>query len=380
MVALREQRDSFDRRVVAGRASAGRWAVRVSLIALFVGAFLVGSITLAQDWAKAMFDHTSHDFGTVGRGAKAEHCFSLENIYLEDAHIASVRSSCGCSTPTVSKRTLKTYETSEVKVAMNTEAFLGRKDAVITVVFDKPFPAEVTLKVHTYIRSDVVLQPGSVQFGSVSQGASVRKKIGVSYAGRHDWRIKDVESNNPHLEVQAIETSREHGRVSYDLWVQLKADTPDGYINDHITLITDDPDPNKSRVTLVVEGVVVPAVAVRPSPLMLGILQTGQTVTRQLVIHGKTPFKVVGVTSADKRLAFVVPKTAKTLHLVPVTFIAGNEPGKVTLRIRIQTDLPETPVLDVTVNAQVVPHGPAKPDNRLSGSLVVPVSWSGPGR
>ena len=44
-----------------------------------------------QDWAKAMFDHTSHDFGVVARGAKVEHRFVIENIYEEDAHIQSVR-------------------------------------------------------------------------------------------------------------------------------------------------------------------------------------------------------------------------------------------------------------------------------------------------
>ncbi len=357
MVALREQR-------------ALRGAICTSAaVLLLVGLLLVGSVALAQDWAKAMFNQTSHDFGTVGRGAKAEHCFTLENIYLEDAHVSAVRSSCGCSTPQVSKRTLKTYEKSEIKVVMNTRAFLGRKDSTITVVFDKPFPAEVSLRAYCYIRSDVVLQPGAVQFGSVSQGASVRKKIGVSYAGRHDWRIRRAESSNPHLEVQAVETGRKFGRVSYDLWVQLKADTPIGYINDHVTLITDDPDPHKSRVMLIVEGVVVPAVAVRPSPLMLGILETGQTVTRQLVIHGKTPFRIVDITASDKRLQFVVRKDAKTLHLVPVTFTAGDTAGKVTSEIRIQTDLPDNPVLDVTVHAQIVPRKPAMPDERMSGTM-----------
>ena len=38
---------------------------------------------LGQQWAKEMFDHTSHDFGTVARGAKMEHRFTLENIYEE---------------------------------------------------------------------------------------------------------------------------------------------------------------------------------------------------------------------------------------------------------------------------------------------------------
>ena len=53
-----------------------------------------------QDWARKMFDDTTtHDFGVVARGAKAEHRFVIENIYEEDAHIKSVTSSCQCSKP-----------------------------------------------------------------------------------------------------------------------------------------------------------------------------------------------------------------------------------------------------------------------------------------
>ena len=51
----------------------------------------------AQEWARKMFETTTHDFGSVARGAKAEYEFVLSNIYLEDVHIASVRSSCGFS-------------------------------------------------------------------------------------------------------------------------------------------------------------------------------------------------------------------------------------------------------------------------------------------
>ena len=109
----------------------------------------------AQDWAKAMFDHTSHDFGMVARGANAEHRFPLENIYLEDAHIKSLSSSCTCTAVRVTKPLLKTYENAEIIATLNTRQFTGRKDATIRVVFDKPFPAEVQLHCYSYIRTDV---------------------------------------------------------------------------------------------------------------------------------------------------------------------------------------------------------------------------------
>ena len=70
-------------------------------------AVLAGSPVVGQQWAGRMFEQTRHDFGSVARGAKTEYEFVLSNIYLEDVHIASVRTSCGCTTPRIKKPWLK---------------------------------------------------------------------------------------------------------------------------------------------------------------------------------------------------------------------------------------------------------------------------------
>ncbi|MGA2443688.1 MAG: DUF1573 domain-containing protein, partial [Tepidisphaeraceae bacterium] len=64
----------------------------------------------AQEWAAKMFSTTSNDFGVVARGTKAEYSFALENLYVEDVHIADVRASCSCTTPEIKMPTLKTHE------------------------------------------------------------------------------------------------------------------------------------------------------------------------------------------------------------------------------------------------------------------------------
>ena len=85
-------------------------ARRLASIALFLATALIAGRATAQDWAREMFDHTSHDFGTVARGAKVEHRFIVENIYLEDAHIKSAKASCGCTSPEVPVEILKTWK------------------------------------------------------------------------------------------------------------------------------------------------------------------------------------------------------------------------------------------------------------------------------
>ncbi|MCE9545819.1 MAG: DUF1573 domain-containing protein, partial [Planctomycetia bacterium] len=58
---------------------------------------LLASAASAQDWAEKMFAHQEYDFGSVARGALAEHKFPVKNLYKEDVHLSSVTSSCGCT-------------------------------------------------------------------------------------------------------------------------------------------------------------------------------------------------------------------------------------------------------------------------------------------
>lgn len=335
------------------------FARALTLALCLLAAVATGRAACAQQWAREMFDHTSHDFGTVARGAKVQHTFTLENIYEEDVHIAAIKTSCGCTTPKLSQRLLKTWDKAEIVAEVDTRAYRGRKDTTLTVVFDQPFPAEVRLTVHVYIRSDLVIQPGEVQFGSVSQGTPATEKVTISYAGRRDWRIERIESTNPHLTTDLAPASEGTGDVNYTLTVTLSADAPTGYLRDHLTLVTNDFNPRTARVPLSVEGVVVSAISVRPSPLLLGVVDAGGTAEGRLVVHGKTPFHITAVRTSDPRLKCSPPPSseAKTVHLIPVTFTAGPKPGELSANVEIETDATAEP-LTVSVHVRVMRRGP----------------------
>jgi hypothetical protein len=336
--------------------------MRIPVLAISL-ALMLGSASSGkgqeQDWAKAMFNETSHDFGVVAAGAKVEYKFVIQNIYEEDVHIKSVQSSCGCTSPKVDKQLLKTWEKAELTAVINTDTrqYYGRKDTTIKVEFDLPFEAEVQVHLHTYIRRDVVVQPGVVQFGSVNQGTATKQKLTVSYAGRNDWRIDSVECSDPYLEGEVAEVSRGAGLVKYDLYVTLKPNAPVGYVKDQLTLLTNDSNPSAARVPVAVEGIVAQALSVRPSPLFLGVIDAGQPVTRPLVIQGKVPFHITAVRSNDPRFQCKPPEGANAVHLLPITFDAKNASGKITGKIQIETDYPNAKPLDVDVNVQVTPKG-----------------------
>ena len=324
--------------------------IRTMTVAVFLS-LLFGSLSEAQQWAEKMFKVTSHDFGTVARGAKVEFTFEVQNIYEEEIHIASVRSSCGCTTPRIENARLKTWQTGAIVARYNTSSFYGKKAATITVVIDKPYYAEVQLTVGGFIRGDVVFDPGVVDFGHVSEGASQAKTINVYYAGRSDWRIVDIRSEYKHVRVQVQKPIIANGRVSYELIVDLAPGTPAGFIQAELYLITND---HSSRIIpLVMQGRVVSALTISPTSLYMGELEPGQRVTKQLIVRGKKPFKVVSINCADGCFQFNVPKTSRQLHFIPVSFTAGDQPGQIKQTIRIETDMGSGVVADCIATATI---------------------------
>jgi hypothetical protein len=308
-----------------------------------------------QDWAAKMFDHTSHDFGTVACGAKVEHTFIVENVYEEDMIIESVYSSCGCTIPTFNKQVIATREKAEITAELDTVGSIGRKDTTLTVVFGGEFPGEVQLHLHAYIRSDIVVNPGSVQFGSVAQGTKAQQKLAITYAGRPDWEIVKVESPVPYIEAHVAKSPNpEAGQVAYELIVDLKENAPVGYIRNHLVLVTNDQAAQASRVPLAVEGIVNSPISIAPSLLSMGVIKTGETATRAVIIQGHNPFRITSVESSDPRLTCEIPEAEQTLHKLPITFSAGDTAENVSAKISIQTSPSSSKPLEVSISARVI--------------------------
>ncbi|MBN2577736.1 MAG: DUF1573 domain-containing protein [Pirellulales bacterium] len=310
---------------------------KLGLIGLLTAA--VGLPASAQEWARKMFQENSHDFGTVARSAKAEYRFVFENIYLEDVHVAGVRTSCSCTSPTVENPTVKTYEKGAILAHFNTNTFLGQHGATLTVTIDKPYYAQVQLHVKGNIRSDVLVEPGSVQFGTVEQGTAWQQYATVNYQGGNpQWKITGVKSLNPHVKPQIVETSRNYGQATYKLNVVVDRQTPPGYLNEPVLLTTNDP--QNPQIPVLVEGRIESGVSVSPATLFMGVVQPGQKVTKQLIVKSKKPFKILSITCDDKSFELTLPagEKAKPVHVIPITFVAGADPGRVVKTIRILTD------------------------------------------
>ena len=306
---------------------------------------------VAQEWAKKMFPVTSHNFGTVAKGSKTEYRFVFRNIYKEELHVVGVRTSCGCTSPEVTRNDLKTHETAEIVAKFNTRTFLGQHGATLTVTFDKPFFAEVQLRVAGNIRGDVTFEPPFVDLGNVDLGAGAERQVRVTRVGSAAWDITDVRSANPSFEVSLSKPTRTPSQTAYDLTLKLKQDAPAGYVKGQLILITTDQ--RATQIPMDVEGRVVAAVTVSPQLLSLGAVKCGGTVTKNVVVRAKRDVCITGVACEDGCLTCEPRTTPAKVHILPVTFQAGAEAGRVEQQLRISTDLGEGAVPTVTVQAEV---------------------------
>jgi hypothetical protein len=171
-----------------------------------------------------------------------------------------------------------------------------------------------------------------------------------------------------------VETNRKPGRmaelgtkpfsqIAYSLTVRLKDDAPPGYVHDQLVLVTNDFDTRAGRVPVSVEGLVVSALSVRPSALLMYVTETDQPVTRNVVVQGRQPFRIVSARSSDDRFQCKVPTESKTAHVLPVTFTAKpgeTSPATISATIRIETDIGGAGAVEVGVSAQMKPA--ATPD------------------
>jgi hypothetical protein len=259
----------------------------------------------------------------------------VRNNFQGDLHIRTVRASCGCTTPIVETPLIAPGTEGSILAKFNTHTFKGKRGATLTVIIDQPFYSEVRLRVDGYIRSDMVFHPGAIEFGTVNQGDSVAKVSKLLYAGRNDWEVLDVQSNQPWLMPSVAQTLRGGGRVNYDIKVDIREDAPTGYFQDEVVVITNDR--TMPRVPLRISGKVESALTIFPQSLALGSLKPGESIDQRMVIRGREPFLIDSLTCAGWDIDFAPTTAAKTTHvlfakLTPTAQVVG--PQKVTIEIK----------------------------------------------
>ncbi|MCP4782242.1 MAG: DUF1573 domain-containing protein [Fuerstiella sp.] len=282
----------------------------------------------ADPWAQQMVATRKIDFGVIATGSEAKKLIEVKNVYPGVVHISNVSTTCGCSAATTGKQTLQPGESTYVEVQMNTQKFSRRKDSNLIIVFNSPRFAELRIPISAYIRTDVVISPGLLDFGEIENGTEGTAVVNIAYAGRSDWNIVDVKFGNKDMKATLSPPQHSAGMVKFQLTLTLSGDAEVGRIRDRVTIVTNDR--TNPYVPLMVDGHVASEFTIVPRAIDVGVVPAGKTATRQIVVKGKAPFTIDSVNCEGMADCFeaAISKDARKIHSVPIEFVAPNRLGR----------------------------------------------------
>lgn len=296
----------------------------------------------------------AHDFGTVARAAKTEHRFEIRNPFKQPMHLSSISASCGCTTPIIETKVIQPGETGSVVARFNTGTFSGDRKASLNLTIDQPSFMQLQLNVKGYIRSDIVINPGELNFGTVPEGEIKEVEATVEYAGRSDWKITGVSSNSTFISASFEELQRSAGRVTYKIKAKL---SPDGQTGAQATMITLQTNDNRLKsVPLAVNAQIQAPLSVSPTSVALGEMKRGQPITQRILVKGTEPFQILDVQVPDMQVSFEPSTEAKVLQFLNVTITPEStlSSGDGKARMTIFTDMGGEREISLDVNYKFI--------------------------
>jgi hypothetical protein len=335
-------------------ARAGWWTV--------VGSWLLigGAVAAAGPaaWTDSIFPESRHDFGMVPRGVKVKHDFLMVNRLAEPITILNLRPSCGCTSGRANSSTVAPGQSVTIEAEMDTRNFVGPKSTVLVVslVTAGGQEGEARLGVSCHILSDIVLNPGSIDFGTVVRGKSPAQVLTIDRLNGAEWRFVRMVSASRALDAQLVETARNARGVTYSLSVSLKPDVPAGALRDEIRLLSNDPE--TPSIPIMVTALVRGDLSAAPSVLSLGQIHSSAGAQGRFIVRASRPFAIRSIEGAGDGFSTSAPDlTPQAVHVVTVAYKPeeGTTRGDIKRVFRVHTDLPGENPLDLTTTLHIDP-------------------------
>jgi len=319
-------------------------------------AVLLGTAASALAGPGDLFTEKVMDFGTTPRGTVLVHYFRFTNNTTQTLNLGTPRVSCGCTSASVSKAQVAPGETAAIIAYMDTRRIPTpniTKSVLVYVPFLSPTQEEVTLRVQTVARDDLMMSPDTIAIGNVKAGAGGKMSTKVTFMSDPSWKITEATSTGGFVKAEFKEESRSGSMVTYEVTALLDPACPAGNWVSDIHLKTSNAAVAKLRVPVTV-NVTAPQVAITPESATFGNLPMGVEMEKKITLKSGKPFKILEVKGADEQLKVTVDKNASSeVHTIVVAANA-KAIGGFTRMVEITTDDKDQPKLIIPVTAKVV--------------------------
>jgi len=305
------------------------------------------------------------DLGRILQGDKGTATFVLENLGQSQVHIATVRTSCGCTIPGQLRPDEKTMEPGEklaIKAVFDSQGRIGMQRKTVTVTSDDPIEPRLQLILRAEVVSLMeVLVDGrkirNISLNKVSAGESIKVSLGVlpTEPGKK-LEITSVTIQSEALTYQ-IDPLTKDDRVGQRITLAVHADAQPGKVSTAIRI--------NARVggtyvddTLRINGEIVGELSFTPkqikqtTPMTMG----SKLKSVRVLSEKREPFEILS-TSAGDNLDVVVTKERDGLaYTITPTIRSSATPGPFGTYLVIRTSSVAQPVVSIPVFAFVRPN------------------------
>ena len=302
-----------------------------------------------------MFEEKDKDFGVSPKGTVLVHYFRFTNTTKQTVTLGQPRVSCGCVTPALTKNQVAPGETAAVIAYMDTRRIPNAgvtKSVMVFVPFTSPNFEEVSLKVTTVTRDDLLMSPDTLAFGSAIKGKGAKATTKVTFTSDANWTVTKASSTGAYVLPEFKVSARNGTTVTYEVTANLDKECPAGNWTSDIYLETSNAAVAKLRIPVTVT--VSASVAASPEAVTFGSVKMGEPTEQKVTIQSKTPFKILEVKGADDQLTVKVDKDAnRAVHTVTIA-ASPKATGGFARTVEIVTDNKDQPSVIVQVTAKVV--------------------------
>ena len=205
------------------------------------------------------------------------------------------------------------------------------------------------------IEKDLVLQPRFINFGEVEKGKTATRTLKLTAIGMADLRLEQIEAPEPYFSTN-VWASEDNSRRGFKIETVLKSDAPAGSFSETMTLHT-----NSSRrptIDVPVYGNVVGRIRVKPQTVLLGVMEKGSHATDKLEVLSvdRKRFNILEIVSKPSFVSAAVTRAQSSSEFEITYKVEDTAPsGKVVGEIKIRTDDPSQPFVEVPVRGLIAP-------------------------
>jgi hypothetical protein len=171
-------------------------------LSVMICSFAFRGSLLAQGEAKLSVEEPDYDFGTIYRGNEARHSFTITNSGTATLEITNIRSSCGCTVPSIAKRKLEPGETTKLTAVFDSGRFKGSVTKNIYIYSNDSASPITKLSIHSNVHQDIEVAPASIYFAGLKEGESVQREIEIKNLSGKRVDISEIASTVSSVELQ----------------------------------------------------------------------------------------------------------------------------------------------------------------------------------